>query len=136
VYLSSLSILFIVGGFVGPVQGKGRHGEISGQNAVENETFFLILAIIWPTLPVNVPDCSFTAILDFVYLRFVHFALHCLIKMQPRRAIARTLATVVLTAMAFNVNLTEEERGQWVWRITIISLVLQACVLCNHNISS
>mmetsp|Transcript_10964 Transcript_10964/g.30773 ORF Transcript_10964/g.30773 Transcript_10964/m.30773 type:complete len:97 (+) Transcript_10964:343-633(+) len=81
------------------------------RNAVENETFFLILAASWPSIPVDMPDWAPTALLVFVYLRFVHFALYCFIKIQPWRAISWTLSTVVLNAMAINILISLSKKG-------------------------
>ena len=106
-------LYYAVGGFGGPFRGKEdmERFQAMERNAVENETFFLILAVIWPSLPIDMPDWAGTALLAFVYLRFVHFALYCFIKIQPWRAIAWTLATVILNAMAINIIISLGKRG-------------------------
>ena len=106
-------LYYTVGGFGGPFRGKEdmERFQAMERNAVENETYFLILAVIWPTLPIDMPDWAATALLAFVYLRFVHFALYCFIKIQPWRAIAWTLATVVLNAMAINILISLGKKG-------------------------
>ena len=106
---------YAVGGFGGPYRGKEDMERFRAmeRNAVENELFFLVLATIWPSIPVNVPHWAPTALSLFTYLRFVHFTLYCFIKIQPWRAIAWTASTIVLNGMAINilVSLSNKNSG-------------------------
>ena len=74
------------------------------RNAVENETFFLALASVWPHAPGGLPEeWATTALLTFTYIRFVHFVLYCFIQVQPWRAIAWTVGALVVLSIAVNI---------------------------------
>ena len=101
-------LYYAVGAFGGPYREKEdmERFQAMERNAVENEMFFLALATIWPSIPVDMPDWAPTALLGFTYLRFIHFTLYCFIRVQPWRAISWTVSTVVLNAMAINILLS------------------------------
>lgn len=98
-------LYYFVGASFGPFRGREDMERLQAmeRNAVENETFFLALAVIWPNVPVELPDWAPAALLAFTYFRFIHFAFYCFIKIQPWRAIAWTLSTVALNVMAINI---------------------------------
>jgi uncharacterized MAPEG superfamily protein len=93
-----------MGGSVGPLRSKADMARFQAMevNATQNETFFMILAIVWPNIGPP-PDWAPTALLIFTYSRFAHFLLFTVIRMQPWRAMAWVVGVGVNIAMAINI---------------------------------
>jgi uncharacterized MAPEG superfamily protein len=100
-----------VGAFAGPYRSKNdlHRFQAMERNAVENETFFLIIALVWPYA--GLPDWAPTALSVFVYSRFLHFILYCFVRVQPWRAQAYTVGVVVNLTVAVNILIGLNKKG-------------------------
>jgi uncharacterized MAPEG superfamily protein len=72
-------------------------------NASQNETYFLLMAMVWPYASAGAPGWAPLALQAYVYSRLIHFVLYTLVKVQPWRAFAWVASILILLIMAINV---------------------------------
>jgi uncharacterized MAPEG superfamily protein len=99
------------GAFAGPYRSRNdmHRFQAMERNAAENETFFFIIALIWPYA--GLPDWAPTALSIYVYSRFLHFILYCFVRVQPWRAVAWVVGVVVNLAIAVNILIGLDRKG-------------------------
>lgn len=95
----------MMGGSVGPFRSKQDLARLLAMenNAAQNETYFMVLAMLWPNAGIAMPDWASMALTIFTYSRFAHFVFFVFIRMQPTRALAYFAGFVVNCAIAINI---------------------------------
>jgi uncharacterized MAPEG superfamily protein len=94
-------LYYAMGSFAGPMRTENDIDRLLSMesNASQNETFFLILAALWPYSSGGVPAWASAALMYYTYSRMVHFVLYCFIKIQPWRGVVWAVGVMILLAM-------------------------------------
>lgn len=74
-------------------------------NAVENEPFFLIMAVAWPMLGTP-SEAAPQLLMAYVATRYLHWIIFVLVKRQPWRAIAWTAGVFINLGIAYSIYKT------------------------------
>jgi hypothetical protein len=103
-------LYYAMGSFAGPWRSEAdlARFQVMEVNASQNETYFMILAMVWPNVGGGggagmMPDWAPMALLIFTYARMAHFVIFTVVKVQPWRAFAYTAGVLVTIAMSVNI---------------------------------
>jgi hypothetical protein len=103
--VTSTVLYYGLGAFGGPLLSANDLDRLNCMevNASQNETYFLLMAMVWPYASAGAPAWAPWALQAYVYSRMIHFVLYTLVKVQPWRAFAWSASILILLIMAINV---------------------------------